>query len=412
MTTLDRLEETRRRLIGTLFAGNAIASTAYIGVATVGALIAEEITGSTSLSGLAPTLGTLGVAFGAALLSWTSSRVGRRPSFTFGFALAAGGAVLSLLSIGAGSLLLLLFGSFLVGTGRSVTQLARYAAGDMRTEDRRASAISMIVWASTFGAIIGPLLIGPTSTFAVTAGLNEFVGPVSMAVIGFGLGTILMYIGLRPDPINLVVGDDTDEDPDATSTPISSLLSSRTVQLSITAIIISQMVMVLVMVMTPLHIRDNDGSLAIVGWVMMAHAVGMFAIAPVTGWLVSRLGAQVMIGVAVATFLASCGLAVAATTAQTPILLVSMFGVGVAWNFGYVAGSTLLQHGVAVRDRLKLQGVADSSAWITSAFAAAISGVVLAATSYGALAVMGALLAMLPLIPMQRLRTAEAIGRG
>lgn len=406
MTTLDRLEETRRRLIGTLFAGNAIASTAYIVVATVGALIAEEITGSTSLSGLAPTLGTLGVAFGAAALSWTSSRVGRRPSFTLGFALASSGAILALASIGVSNLPLLLLGLFLVGTGRSVTQLARYAAGDMRTQDRRASAISIIVWASTFGAIIGPVLIGPTSTFGVTAGLNEFVGPVAMAVIGFALGSILMFIGLRPDPMQLVVSDDDGLETDAPLTPLPRLLESRTVQLSITAIVISQMVMVLVMVMTPLHIRDNDGSLAIVGWVMMAHAVGMFAIAPVTGWLVSRFGPKTMIGAAVVTYLASCGLAVAATTAQTPILLVSMFGVGVAWNFGYVAGSTLLQDGVAVRDRLKLQGVADSSAWITSAFAAAVSGVILAATSFGTLAVFGALLALIPLIPMRRLRPA------
>lgn len=406
MTIVDSREQTRKRLIGTLFAGNAIASTAYIGIATVGALIAEQITGSTALSGLAPTVGTLGVAAAAAYLSWLSSKTGRRPAFTLGFLFAVLGAVLGILSLTTGNFLLLLVGMLGIGAGRSVTQLARYAAGDMRPQEGRAKAIGIIVWASTVGAIIGPPLIGPTSSLAATAGLDELIGPLVVAVIGFALVAILMLIGLRPDPIKLVVDDGRNETEAGVST-VSELLESRSTQLSVIAVIVSQTVMVLVMVMTPLHIKANDGSLATVGWVMMAHAIGMFAIAPVTGFLVSRFGAKFMIGTAVATFVASCALAVTATTASTPILVVSMFGVGVAWNFGFVAGSTLLQDGVAVQDRLKLQGFTDSSAWISGAIAAGLSGVVLANTSYATLAVIGGMLALIPLVPMYRLRTAQ-----
>jgi hypothetical protein len=83
-----------------------------------------------------------------------------------------------------------------------------------------------------------------------------------------------------------------------------------------------------------------------------------------------------------------------------------MFFIGMAWNFGFVAGSTLLQHGQAVVDRLKLQGVADSSAWITSAFAAASAGVIMAVSSYGTLAIIAAFIALLPFVPIYRLRTA------
>ncbi|MGI9665680.1 MAG: MFS transporter [Acidimicrobiia bacterium] len=407
MTTLDTREQTRKRLIGTLFAGNAIASTAYIGIATVGALIAEQITGSTALSGLAPTVGTLGVAAAATYLSWMSSKTGRRPAFTAGFMLAVLGAILSIVSISTDNFLLLLAGMLGVGAGRSVTQLARYAAGDMRPQEGRAKAIGIIVWASTVGAVIGPPLIGPTSSLAATAGLDELIGPLVVAVIGFALVAILMAIGLRPDPMKLVV-DDGPHESGARVSKISSLLASRSTQLSVIAVITSQTVMVLVMVMTPLHIRANDGSLATVGWVMMAHAIGMFAIAPVTGLLVSRVGARVMIGTAVGVFVASCALAFTASTASTPILVVSMFGVGVAWNFGFVAGSTLLQDGVAVQDRLKLQGFTDSSAWISGAVAAGLSGLVLANTSYATLAFLGAVLALIPLIPMYRLRTAPA----
>ena len=402
MTVVDRNEQTRRRLIGTLFAGNAIGATAYIGIATVSTLVAEEITGSTSVSGLAPTLGTLGVAAGAGVLSWFSARLGRRPAFAAGFLLGVVGSALAVVALAISSLLILLLGMFVMGFGRSATQLARYAAGDMRPQSERAKAIGIIVWASTIGAIVGPLLIGPMGSFALAAGFNEYVGPISLAVIGFALGAVLLLIALRPDPLTLAV--DTGESADQPADRLPVLLALRTVQCSGTAIIISQVVMVLVMVMTPIHIRDNGGTLSQVGFVMMAHAVGMFAIAPLTGWLVARYGASRMIGAAVVTFIASCGLACTATTASIPILAVSMFGVGIAWNFGFVAGSTMLQDGLAMHNRLKIQGVADAAAWVSSGVAAAASGVVLDFTSYGTLAVFGALIALIPLIPMSRLR--------
>lgn len=408
MAVSTATEDTRTRLVWTLFTGNAIGSTAYIGIATVAALIAEEITGSTSLSGLAGATGTLGVALGAAVLSWVSYRSGRRPTFTGGYLVAVVGSIVVALSIGIQSFALLLVGMAGIGIGRSVGQLARYAAGDMRSEERRGSAISLIVWASTIGAVVGPPLIGPTGTMALTAGFNELVGPVAVAIVGFTLASALMLFGLRPDPLSLAIADHADS-PNSAAKPIADLLASRGVQLAIAAIVISQVVMVTVMVMTPIHIRAFDGSLTTIGYVMMAHTLGMFAFAPITGWFIGRVGARRMIGIAVTVFLVACGLAATATTASTPILLVSMFLLGVAWNFGFVSGSTLLQSGHGVADRLKLQGVADSAAWISSAGAATASGVLLDATSYQTLALVGALLALLPLIPLVRLRLMPAV---
>lgn len=407
ITAISEIEATRHRLIWTLFTGNAIGSTAYIGIATVAALIADEITSSTSLSGLPSATGTLGVALGAGVLSWTSYRTGRRMSFTAGYAMAVLGACLVIVSIGSSNFLLLLAGMAGIGIGRSVGQLARYAAGDMRSEDRRASAISLIVWASTIGAVVGPPLIGPTGSLALTAGFNELVGPVVVAVIGFALASTLMFVGLRPDPMTLAVSD-VGEGTDAAAKPISELLGSRVVQLSITAIVLSQVVMVLVMVMTPIHIRAFDGSLTTIGYVMMAHTLGMFAFAPITGWFINRVGAKRMIFVAVAVFLVACLLAATATTAGTSTLLVSMFLLGIAWNFGFVSGSTLLQSGQTVANRLKLQGVGDTSAWISSAAASAGSGILLNATSFRTLALAGAVIALIPLVPLFRLTLASA----
>lgn len=133
----DVHSRTRTRLTGTLFAGNAIISTAYIAVVTVSTLVSEQITGSTGLSGIPGTFGTVGVAAGAAALSALSLRVGRRPSFSVGFAIAALGSVSVGLSISLTSFPLLLMGMFAIGFGRSVGQLARFAAGDLRNSDHQ-----------------------------------------------------------------------------------------------------------------------------------------------------------------------------------------------------------------------------------------------------------------------------------
>ena len=405
MLAAPRLEETRTRLVWTMFAGNAIATTGYIGLATVNPLVAEEITGSKTLAGLPATTATLGIAVGAAALSWLSLRLGRRATFAFGYLIAFLGSILVVFSVATSSFALLLLGMLSVGIGRSVGQLARYAAGDLRSEDRRASAISLIIWASTIGAVVGPLLIGPTGAFASAAGFDELVGPIAVAVGGYALVSTLMFVGLRPDPLSVSIDDHASEEA-GQARPLRDLLAIPSVQLALVAIIVSQVVMVLVMVMTPIHITDNDGSLATVGWVMMAHTLGMFALAPVTGRLVDRFGQRKMIITAVAVFIVSCALAALAVTANLVILIVGLFGLGLAWNFGFVAGSTLVQQDQPLADRVRLQGFTDSAAWISSGIAASASGVVLAATSYTVLALAGALLALIPLIGIRRVRHA------
>ncbi|MEN8237633.1 MAG: MFS transporter [Actinomycetota bacterium] len=400
---VDTHTKTRTRLTGVLFSGNAIISTAYIAVVTVSTLVSEQITGSTGLSGIPGTFGTVGVAAGAAGLSALSLRVGRRPSFTLGFTVAALGSVSVAFSISLASFPLLLLGMFAIGFGRSVGQLARFAAGDLRHSDHRARAISLIVWASTIGAIIGPLLIGPTSGFASGVGVDELLGPVTVGIVGFALGSVTMFVGLRPDPLTLAIVE-RHEDQHAQPAPLRTILAIPTVQLALAAMMVSQLVMSLIMVMTPLFIRSNDGGLSTVGWVMMAHALGMFAIAPITGRLVDRFGPRPIIVLSVATLVVSGLIAAAAGTAQTPVLIIGLFLLGAGWNFGFVAGSSLLQEGLPMVNRLKIQGFADSVTWISGAVAAGMSGVIVAGSSYLALSILGSLLALVPLIPLYRSR--------
>jgi len=234
------------------------------------------------------------------------------------------------------------------------------------------------------------------------AGLDPLVGPVIVGVVGFALASTLMFIGLRPEPLTLTVAPESEHPGEAS--PIREIFSIPTVQLAIVALITSQFVMVLIMTMTPLHIRSNGGDLGTVGVVMMAHTLGMFAISPITGRLVDRHGPRRIIMLAVGTLLVAALITTTAPTANTAILVVGLFLLGAGWNFGFVAASTELQIGLPVADRLKVQGTADAITWISGGLGAAVSGVIVSGSSYTTLAVVGAVLALAPVLPLYRIR--------
>jgi len=401
MPVAETNERTRTRLIWTLFAGNAFLSTAYVGVMTVSTLIAKQITDSTGLSGTPGMMAMLGVGIGAATLSSVSIRVGRRPTFSGAYSLAAVGAILTGWSLAQGSLAFLLVGMFVIGFGRSAGTLARFTAGDLRSPERRASAISLVLWASAIGAVAGPLLIGPTAAAAEAAGLAALMGPIFAGGFGFVVASLVMGVGLRPEPMRLAVVDQLHRSAGQRST-IAAVLKVPTVRLSLVALMANQFAMALLLVMTPLHIRDNNGDLATVGWVMMALALGMFAVAPITGRFVDRYGPRRFIVLGIATLIMASLLAATAVTANTSILIVSLFLLGVGWNFGFVAGSTLLQEGIPIVDRVRVQGVAVTASLISGATAAALSGFIVAAMSYSALALLGSLVAVVPLLLLRQ----------
>ena len=430
----------RRRMTGALFVGNAIASTAFLAVVTIASLTAQELTGSTQLAGLPSALSTVGAALGASILTALSRRSGRRSAFCFGFSVAALGGLIAMSSLWLANLGVFLAAMFAIGFGRSVSLLSRFAAGDLWPDDRRASAIGLVVWAATIGSVVGPLMILPASRVGTTYLDAELAGPFAFAGAGFALAALWYFATLRPDPLTLAdTPDETVElEPETlekasdtaagveipsvevagaedlvivtapiktlgeTQRSLAELLLHPAVQLALVVLMVSQFVMILVMTMTPLHIRGHHHGLSLVSGVMMAHALGMFAIAPLTGRLVDRLGSRPVIAAGCLLLAISALLSAKAGDAQAGLLTVSLFLLGVGWNFGFVAGSTALQESLALRDRLRLQGLADSVTWISGGIAALASGFILSAWSFPGLALLGAGIALVPLAALAR----------
>ena len=385
------MDALRRRTVGVLFAGVALGSTGHIAALTVTSIVALELNGDRSLAGLPAAAVVFGAAVGATILGWVMGRWGRRPGIAGGYLVGVIGALVAVAGIVAGSFPVLLLGSLAVGFGNSSNQLSRYAAADMYPAKRRASAIGMVVWAATVGAVIGPNLIGISGDIAVSVGLPRLSGPYLVPIVLVGLAALLSAFLLRPDPRDLA-DESADGHGQRPPAHVGAVLRRPTVAMAVMALVAGQFVMVLIMTMTPLHMTDHGHDLSAVGIVISAHIFGMFALAPISGRLTDRFGSVPIIFAGLATILASAILSALAPADEQLVLLLALFLLGWGWNLGFVAGSTMLTGGVSRTERARIQGVSDALIWSTSAMASLGSGFVVGAWGFATLGMFGAVI--------------------
>jgi MFS family permease len=399
----------RKRLTGVLFGGVALGSTAYIAAVTIATLAVDEITGSAALAGVPGATATLGTAVGTSLLTRNVARRGRRPGLAAGYAAAVVGSGMSILGLTTDSLPLLLVGMALLGLGNASGHLARYAAAEMFPEDRRGRALGTVVWAGTIGSVLGPALLQPSGRLAVELGRSELAGGFLVSFVFMGIALVLYFVGLRPDPATLAL--DRPEPTDQPPVGLGPAFRLPAVRVALIAMTAGQVVMVMIMTSTPLHIHHHGSDLGIVGLVMSAHTLGMFALSPLTGRLTDRWGGYRVIMVGMFLLGLSALAAAYGPNDSTALLIVVLFALGYGWNLAFVAGSSLLTVGVGSAIRSRLQGRVDSLTWTAGALASVSSGVIYQASDYRAISLIGLFLLVVPVVVMFRHRGAPlAVG--
>jgi MFS family permease len=386
----------RRRAATALFAGVALSAMGYTVLVTFLPLVSEDLLGNPRWSGIPSAFGTVGTAFGAAWLSHLIVRYGRRGGLVLGYLFSAAAAIVAAFAAAHAAFPLLVLGLFCIGAGYASARLSRYAAASLFEPERRSSAIGWNVWAATVGSVVGPLLLSPVRRSADLLDFPGVMAPFFMTALAFGIAGIALA-ALFP-PMATESGGETaarGDDRDAGSG------SPARARLALVALVAGQVVMVLVMTMTPIHIRNGGHGLHAVGFVMASHTFGMYAFSPVAGWLSDRFGRAPMIGAAV-LFLCAAGIlaAVAAPGGWSHSFALLLLGLG--WSFGFVAGSALLTESAPRKDRVRLQGTADAYVWGSAAVAGVVSGLLLAEVGYAVLSLTGAVLALSPLPFLRR----------
>lgn len=396
MTDISKLA---RKITWVLFANQSLASAGFIAAATINSIIGAKLGGSPSYAGVPSAVYLLGGAFASSVWGYLMDRIGRRNGIVLGLIIGVLGNALVLYAISINDFLLFLAGMVMMGITNSAVVLGRFAAAEVNPPERRGEAISNVVLGGTFGAVFGPLLVGPMGTFAHTLGMDELAGAYMATLVLFAIASVVVLIGLRPDPRDLgmqIAVLHPEENSLGEARPIFMILRQPAALMAVTAMVLGQVVMVALMVITSLHMRGHDHNLRDISSVVSSHTFGMYAFSVLSGRLSDKWGRGRVILIGSLTLLLACILA--PLSPDVIPLAVALFLLGLGWNFCFVGGSTLLADQLSPAERARTQGTNDLFVGLASAIGSLGSGFLFAASSYMVIAVVGGVLSFIPLV--------------
>lgn len=396
------LPRLRRRTSGVLIAGQILGGIGVPISIALAPVLATEVSGTESLSGFASTAAVIGTAVVSLPLAALMTARGRRPGLVLAYVIGAAGAALVVLAAAVKSFPLLMLGMAAFGAASSANLQARFAAADLAEPDRRARAISMVVWASTIGAVLGPNLSAPASRSFAGTSIPQTAGPFVWAGAVFLLTAALIGVLLRPDPLLTARALSAPEEQTPAGRSLragfAAVKASPRARLALVTIAVSHTTMVSIMVMTPVDLGHHGAGLQLVGLVISGHIAGMFGFSPVMGWLADRIGRLSVIGLA-AGLLSVAALLAGTAGGNHAQSAAGLFLLGLGWSAGMVSGSALLTDSVPQPARAAVQGLGDLTMNTAAGVGGAASGLIMSQAGYGWLNAVGAAL----LLPMAAL---------
>jgi MFS family permease len=341
------------------------------------------------------------------VLARVMSKRGRRVGLEYGYSLAIAGGLIAGFGVNRNSLPFFLLGLFLYGSGQASNLLSRYAAMDLAAPEQRSQAMSYILFGSTFGAVFGPVLIKPAEQIGVdTFGWSLYTGPWIASAFFFVFALANTAIRLRPDPLEVSGGLISQQGVGVVTPNLGAALriisGIRNARVALASMVISQVTMVAVMTMTPVHLKLH-GHEDVSPYVISLHIAGMYAFSPLVGKFADRRGKLLTVSVGGVLLVAATVMAALAGDAAT-LLWPSLWLLGLGWSFGLIGGSSLLVESVPEGSRVTVQGAADLLMSFCGGMAGFSSGFIRKAFGFHMLSNMGTVLALvLVVIGIRRL---------
>ena len=376
----------QRRTVRVLAAGQVLTGVAFGATLSLGALLAADLSGQDALSGFATAAVTLGAALTAIPLARLAAARGRRFALSTGNVAALIGIAVVVAAAALRVFPLLLVGIALIGAGNAGTLQSRFAATDLADTARRGRDLATVVWATTVGGVVGPLLLAPGEVLGASIGMPRLTGAYLFSFAAQACALALYVLVLRPDPLLLAQRLDREKAVSQTVTPLADRpLLARYAMFAIAA---SHVTMASVMAMTPVHLAHIVAPEAVtlaVGVTIALHVFGMYGLSPVFGILADRLGRVPV--VLLGQVLLAASLAVAAWLSWSQVgVLIALVLLGLGWSAATAAGSALLTEATPLAARPRRQGRSDTLMTASAAVGSVAAGLILGAVGYGGLA--------------------------
>ena len=395
---MNNLESIARKITGILFAQQSLASAGFIAAATLNSIVGKELSQNSSWAGVPTAVYLLAGAFSAFMWGYVFDAIGRRRGLATGLSAGVVGSSITFYAIAIHSFPAFLGGMVMMGIANAAVQLGRFAAAEVNRPEHRGRAISNVVIGGTVGSVVGPFVAGPAGSLVGSWGIDELAGAYLVAAILFAIGAVVVFFGLRPDPreIGKEVAEKFPETVSASGQVrgVLEIFRQPAALVAVISMVLGQMVMVLVMVITSLHMRDHHHQLTDISAVIASHTFGMYAFSIISGRLADRWGRGAVILIGSATLIISC---IAATISPDVLpLSVALFLLGLGWNFCFVGGSTLLADQLSPLERSRTQGFNDLLVGLASALGSLESGFIFASLGYNMMAYVSAGFALIP----------------
>ncbi|GIN73352.1 putative MFS-type transporter YdeG [Bacillus sp. J14TS2] len=381
-------------VISQMFGGAGLAA----GI-TVGALLAEQMLGTNAFAGLPAALFTLGSAGAALLVGRLSNRFGRRMGLATGFITGGLGAVGIIFAAMLNNVFLLFIFLLVYGAGSATNLQARYAGTDLATNKQRGTAVSVAMVSTTVGAVAGPNLVDVMGKVAHSIGVPELAGPFILAAAAYILAGLVLFALLRPDPFMIALKINANKQSTESKEVSRKNPINKGIAVGAIIMVLTQIVMTAIMTMTPIHMGHHGHSLRAIGLVIGFHIGAMYLPSLLTGILVDKIGRSAMAIASGVTLLLSGVLSAVAPGDSLVLMIIALSLLGLGWNFGLISGTALIVDSTEPSTRAKTQGTVDVFIALSGASGSAMSGMVVAGSSYETLSLVGGILSLI-LIPV------------
>ena len=294
-------------------------------------------------------------------VSLSMQRFGRKPVFCLGACSGFVGGILAASGIYVGSFVLFCFGAMFQGIAMSTAQFYRFAAAELAEESYRSRAISWVLAGGLVAAFMGPAIAFHTREIS---NLPLFtLSFASIAVVSVGILVCLGFIRF-PETVG--------HESTGIKRPLRKIVLLPGFATAVICAMIAYGTMNLLMTATPLAMDQRglsfEGTATVIQW----HIVGMFAPSFFTGNLIHRFGVLKIMAIGIVMVLICV---ISSNIAQNHAgFLVSLFSLGVGWNFLYIGGTALLTQVYRPSEKGLVQGVNDFMVFSVVATTALISG--------------------------------------
>lgn len=250
----------------------------------------------------------------------------------------------------------------------------------------------------------GPNLVTPMGKVATAINMPALAGPFILAAVAYILAGLTLFVFLRPDPLLVAKAIAIEQQKQQhklaeTTTAVNNKINRIGILVGALVLVLSHVIMVAIMTMTPIHMQGHGSSLSAIGMVIGLHVAAMYLPSLGTGLLVDKI-CRTFVVIASGIILATAGLV--ATFAPGDSLLwltVALVLLGLGWNFGLISGTAIIIDSTTIHNRAKTQGSIDVWVALGGSAGSLLSGVIVAYSSYAFLGTIGTYLALL-LVPL------------